>query len=77
MTHVLPRFFAALERLEDERKIGQILLEAAVADTPATVARATLPGDHRRLRGIPCVARGVAGVAPGTHPLAALMSSDP
>lgn len=68
MSQVLPRFMAAMQRIEDERKLGRILLEAQGADLPVTVARATLPGDNRRLRGIPCVARGVSGVSPGTDP---------
>lgn len=72
MSHILPRFNAAMQRIEDERKIGRILRETTSMDLPRTVARATLPGDTRRLRGIPCVARGVAGVSPGTHPSDAL-----
>jgi hypothetical protein len=68
MSHLLRRFHAHSEHIEDERKIGRILLESSIAEVPRTVARATLPGDNRRLRGIPCVARGVAGVSPGTHP---------
>lgn len=69
MSQVLRRFSAAMERIEDQRKIGRILLESEALDAPATVARATLPGDNRRLRGIPCVARGVTGVSPGTDPV--------
>lgn len=65
---LLPRFTAATERIEDERKIAKVLLESASAEIPPTVARATLPGDNRRLRGIPCIARGVSGVSPGTDP---------
>lgn len=72
MSQVLPRFHASIQRVEDERKIGRILMETTTAEVPRTVARATLPGDNRRLRGIPCVARGVAGVSPGTHPSDAL-----
>lgn len=68
---LLPRFSAVSERLEDQRKVGRILMESVDA-VPVTVARATLPGDNRRLRGIPCVARGVAGVSPGTAPSDAL-----
>jgi hypothetical protein len=68
MSQVLRRFNASMERIEDERKIGRILLESQAAESPTTVTRATLPGDTRRLRGIPCIARGVAGVSPGTHP---------
>ena len=72
MSHLLPRLHAVSERIQDERKIGRILLESSTMETPKTVARATLPGDTRRLRGIPCISRGVAGVSPGTHPSDAL-----
>lgn len=72
MSHLLPRLHAVSEQIEDQRKIGRILLESSTAETPKTVARATLPGDTRRLRGIPVVARGVSGVSPGTHPSDAL-----
>ena len=68
MSAILPRFTASMQRIEDQRKIGRILLESTAMEVPATVARATLPGDNRRLRGIPVVARGVSGVSPGTHP---------
>ena len=73
MPELLPRYRASLQRVEDERKIGRILLESEVVDAPATVARATLAGDRRRLRGVPCVARGVSGTAPGTDPVAELI----
>lgn len=40
------------------------------ADLPAspTAPTATLPGDERRLRGIPAIGRGVAGAINGTRP---------
>lgn len=65
---LLPRFNAAMERIADAEKIGRILIETGDPGPTATVQRATLPGDTRRLRGIPCVARGVPGVQPGTSP---------
>jgi hypothetical protein len=68
MSQLLRRFHSHSERIEDERKIGRILIEAQGAELPKTVSRATLPGDNRRLRGIPVVARGVSGVSPGTEP---------
>jgi len=71
MSQLLRRFTAVSERLDDQRKIGRIVLES-VDVVPTTVQRATLPGDNRRLRGIPVCARGVAGVSPGTHPSDAL-----
>lgn len=71
MTQPLPRFDAHHQRIDDERKLARILLETGEqAPAPQTVQRATLPGDNRRLRGIPTVARGVAGVSPGTDPYA-------
>lgn len=72
MSLILPRFYAAMQRIEDERRLGRILLESTTAEVPPTVARATLPGDTRRLRGIPCIARGVRGASPGTNPSDAL-----
>ena len=63
---LLPRF--TIDHIADERKVARIILESGSAPESATVARATLPGDNRRLRGIPAVARGVAGVSPGTDP---------
>lgn len=76
MSHILPRFHAELQRLEDLRKIGRILQETGDPGPAATVKRATLPGDTRRLRGIPVVGPSVGGTSPGTNPLAALLSSE-
>lgn len=72
MSRILPRFSATWQRIEDERKVARIVRESEGSEIPKTVARATLPGDNRRLRGIPCVARGVAGVSPGTDPRSAI-----
>ena len=66
MTQVLPRFFDT--RKQDEQKIARILLETGEAAPVVTVTKATLPGDKRRLRGIP-VAGGACGTSPGTDPL--------
>lgn len=76
VSQLLPRFTAALQRLEDERKIGRILAETGEARATRTVARATLPGDTRRLRGIPVVGFSVSGTSPGTDPMAELLRSD-
>lgn len=75
MSQLLRRFNAVSERIEDQRNLGRILMESQVAEQPGTVARATLPGDPFRLRGIPICARGVGGVSPGTNPVAALLRS--
>lgn len=68
VTPLLPRFTAASQRIDDERKLARIVLESQSLGLPQTVARATLAGDNRRLRGIPVVARGVTGASPGTMP---------
>src|SRR5215831_6498186 len=70
MSQLLRRFHAPQERLSDLAKIDRILEETTDVGPTSTVARATLPGDPRRLRGIPVCAMGVGGVAPGTNPLA-------
>lgn len=59
MSRPLPRY---LEPDPFEPKLARILLEVGEpAPTVATVARATLAGDERRLRGIPVVGRGISG----------------
>lgn len=70
---LLPRFNAAMQRIEDERKIGRILEESGLAEVPTTVKRATLPGDRARMRGIPLQARGVGGTQFGTDPLGSVV----
>jgi hypothetical protein len=73
---LLPRFRRQDERIEDERKVAQIVAQSETLDIPTTVARATLPGDVRRMRGIPMVSRGTAGTSPGTSPLGALLRKE-
>lgn len=76
MSQLLPRFFARSERVERDRRIALIVRESGDVVAPATVACATLPGDTRRLRGIPCIARGVGGTSPGSNPLAETIARD-
>lgn len=74
---ILPRFYARQQEAERLRRIAEITAQAEenVPDAPATVARATLPGDRRRLRGIPVVG-GVGGTSPGTDPLAETLRNE-
>ena len=78
MPPLLPRFTNT--RLEDERKVTQAVLDASgveVAPDDAPIRTSiTKPGDPRRLRGIPIVARGVPGCQPGSNPLAALIRKE-
>lgn len=78
MTQLLPRFHAASERIDDERKIAQAVLDGKEAPSePKSLRRALAkPGDPRVLRAIPVIARGVGGTIPGTEPLAALITSE-
>lgn len=72
MTPILPRFHRRQQQREAEANIERAVRES-VDTTPQTVARATLPGDNRRLRGIPVVGFGIGGTAPGTDPLGELV----
>lgn len=62
---------AARFRREDnerERHLAQITLAAdSHAPTHACAPRSAA-GDEQRLRGIPCISRGVSGAVPGTVP---------
>ena len=76
MPELLPRYRAVEERIQDQRKIGRLLRESEAVDLPKTVARATLPGDPRRLRGLPAVGRSVSGAINGTTPHVAVLELD-
>jgi hypothetical protein len=64
--HILPRFRRAQLEREEQMKVDRAVNESV--GNPSTVIRATLPGDIRRLRGIPAIGRGVDGAIPGTRP---------
>ena len=65
--------------LEEQRRALDIILAEVDADhvEPKTVAGATAPLDHRRLRGIPAVGRGVSGAISSTDPVRALLAKEP
>lgn len=73
---ILPRYFARQQEAERQRRIGRIVLETGEAAPARVIAGATPAGDWRKLRGIPCVSRGVAGVKPGTDPYLALAAKE-
>lgn len=60
---------------EQEATLNRILAEVDDEET-GTVAGATAPLDHRRLRGIPAVGRGTSGAVFGTDPLRALIAKE-
>ncbi len=62
MSRPLPRY----REDTDPRKLDRIIEDTITLET-TTTTRATLPGDTRRLRGIPVVG-GVTGTSPGTDP---------
>lgn len=70
MSHILPRFYRRTLERQDAAAVDRAVRESVEMDT--TVAKATLPGDKRRLRGIP-VAGGACGTSPGTDPLHAVL----
>lgn len=76
LAQTLPRFQAEHERVSDERKLAKILLETGTA-LPDVNARATAPGDTRKLRGIPAHANGVTGVITGGNEYAVTMAQRP
>jgi hypothetical protein len=61
-----------MERMELERAQARILAEEALRATEeptnGSVPPGSLPGDTRRLRGLPLMTRGVRGVMPDTQP---------
>jgi hypothetical protein len=67
---LLPRYHRHQEHASDQHAIAQAVANATGADThqPASVPRATLPGDSRRLRGIPAIGQSVTGATPGSIP---------
>ena len=77
---VLPRFRAAIERIEDDRRLARILLEADAEPHPdanGRVLRRSADGHNdRRRRGVPIVSRGVSGTAPRTDPLGELLRKE-
>lgn len=75
MSHALPRFHRHQEAQADLATIAAILIETGEEPPIITVTKATLPGDSRRLRGIPVVG-GVTGTSPGTDPLQALLAKE-
>ena len=75
----MPRYDAAKQRIEDERKLEAILLEAEAAppDSNGKVYRRSADGHNRdRRRGLPVVSKGVGGASPGTDPLGALLAKE-
>lgn len=67
MSRPLPRYTPDT----DPRKIERITNQPNEPEQPTTTTRATLPGDTRKLRGIPVIG-GLNGTSPGTDPYQAL-----
>jgi len=51
-------------------KLAAILIEVGEPLATTGPTHGTAAGDERKLRGIPCIARGVGGTQPHTQPLA-------
>lgn len=76
MPSILPRYFRELQRIEDARKIANLMLEVdaeAPPDANGKVYRRSADGHSTdRRRGLPLIGRGVSGTSPGTNPVAEL-----
>lgn len=59
----------------DALKLDKIIGTTTTTETITVHTKATLPGDTRRLRGIPVVG-GIGGTSPGTDPLGALLHKE-
>ena len=70
MSRPLPRY----REDTDPRKLDRIIDETITIET-TTVTKATLPGDTRRLRGIPVIG-GITGTSPGTDPHQAAVAKE-
>ena len=62
--------------LEQQRQVLDRILAEVDAEETETVAGATGPLDHRRLRGIPAVGRGTSGAVFDTDPLRTLLAKE-
>ena len=78
---LLPRWSAELERIQDMKRIGQILLRdgtEAPPDLNGRVHRRSADGHNRdRRRGLPLITRGIGGASPGSDPVRELVSEKP
>jgi hypothetical protein len=72
MSILLPRYYRSQLARQDALAVDRAVRES-IDVSPQTVARATLPGDTRRLRGVPVCTFGVQGTQPGTDPLGELL----
>lgn len=72
MSHALPRYRRHEEREQDIQRVVRIIDGgSAVARARGTrlIGHRSGEADPMRLRGIPCISRGVSGTSPGTDPL--------
>lgn len=76
MPQLLPRFAGYLAKMEDERKIARIILEAEAADEAPRLVKGADGHNWQRMRGVPLISKGVRGTMPGTDPLAALIATE-
>lgn len=66
--NVMPRAYRRQLQAADQANVDRAVRASADTPTSATLTPATAGGDHRKLRGIPAIGRGVTGAIPGTAP---------
>ena len=78
MADILPRFYRRQQQIDDARKVARIILETGCSYEEAGGKLVNGADGHnwQRMRGLPIVARGVRGTAPGTDPLGALLAKE-
>jgi hypothetical protein len=75
----MPRFNAATQRIEDERKVAAIVLEVGEAppDSNGRVWRRSADGHNKgRRRGLPVISKGISGTSPGMDLPNALLAKE-
>jgi hypothetical protein len=72
-----PGLEPGIRKRAEDAKFAKILLEIGDDEAPPkATAGVTSGGDERRLRGLPCVGRGVPGAVAGTNPAQAAIANE-
>jgi hypothetical protein len=79
VAEILPRFYRRMQKMEDERKLAELILEGQdVENESGLPLRRSADGHNRdRLRGVPMIGRGIGpGATHGSDPLQAVLRKE-